>query len=131
MHFFLYLILFLVNIKLKKYVIELFLKILFFIVYYPDKYKTQEMCDEAADDSLAALRLIPDWFVRSKMIKNSLLLCMQMKIFFILIKILVMLYLIVTKRVFLILILIILMLIMILIKMILYYYSYQTFGLAY
>ena len=131
MHFFLYLILFLVNIKLKKYVIELFLKILFFIVYCPDKYKTQEMCDEAADDSLAALRLIPDWFVRSKMIKNSLLLCMQMKIFFILIKILVMLYLIVTKRVFLILILIILMLIMILIKMILYYYSYQTFGLAY
>ena len=28
------------------------------------------MCDEAADDSLAALKLIPDWFVSSKMIKR-------------------------------------------------------------
>ena len=28
------------------------------------------MCDEAADDSLAALKLIPDWFVVSKMIKK-------------------------------------------------------------
>ena len=28
------------------------------------------MCDEAADDSLAAMKLIPDWFVTSKMLKN-------------------------------------------------------------
>ena len=28
------------------------------------------MCDEAVDDSLAALKLITDWFVTSKMIKN-------------------------------------------------------------
>ena len=28
------------------------------------------MCDEAVDDSLAALKLIPDWFVTSEMIKN-------------------------------------------------------------
>ena len=28
------------------------------------------MCDEAVDDSLAALKLIPDWFVTSKMIKK-------------------------------------------------------------
>ena len=32
----------------------------FFIVYGPDKYKTQRMCDEAVDDSLAALKLISD-----------------------------------------------------------------------
>ena len=30
------------------------------IVYCPDKYVTQIMCDEAVDDFLAALRLIPD-----------------------------------------------------------------------
>ena len=28
------------------------------------------MCDEAVDDSLAALELIPEWFVTSKMIKK-------------------------------------------------------------
>ena len=28
------------------------------------------MCDDAVDDSLAALKLIPYWFVTSKMIKN-------------------------------------------------------------
>ena len=28
------------------------------------------MYDEAVDDSLAALKFIPDWFVRSKMIKK-------------------------------------------------------------
>ena len=42
----------------------------FLIVYCPDKYKTQKMCDEAIDNSLAALKLIPDWFVTSKMIKK-------------------------------------------------------------
>ena len=28
------------------------------------------MCDETVDDSLAALKFIPDWFVTSKMIKK-------------------------------------------------------------
>ena len=28
------------------------------------------MCDKAADDSITTLKLIPDWFVTSKMIKN-------------------------------------------------------------
>ena len=42
------------------------------IVYCPDKYITQRMCDGAAGDSLAALKLIPDWFVISKMIKKLL-----------------------------------------------------------
>ena len=39
-------------------------------MYCSDKYKTQRMCDEAVDDSLPALKLIPDWFVTSKMIKK-------------------------------------------------------------
>ena len=34
------------------------------------KYKTQRMRDEAVDDSLAALKLILDGFVRSNMIKK-------------------------------------------------------------
>ena len=42
----------------------------FLIVYYPGKYKTQTNCDEAVDDSLAALKLSPDWFVASKTIKK-------------------------------------------------------------
>ena len=28
------------------------------------------MCDEAVDDSLAAVKLISNWFVRNKMIKK-------------------------------------------------------------
>ena len=41
----------------------------FFIVYCPNKCKTQKMYDKAVDDSLAALKLIPDWFVSSKIVK--------------------------------------------------------------
>ena len=37
-----------------------------FMVYSPHKYITQEMCDEDVDDSLAPLKIIPDWFVTSK-----------------------------------------------------------------
>ena len=60
---------FLINIKLKKYVIVACLNP-FLIVYCPDKYETQRMCDEVVDNSLAALKLIHDWFVASEMIKN-------------------------------------------------------------
>ena len=42
----------------------------FLIIYCPDEYKIQRMCDEAVDDSLAALKLVLDWFVTSKMIKK-------------------------------------------------------------
>ena len=42
----------------------------FMLVYCPDRYKTQKMCDEAADDCLAALKFIPDWFVTSKMLEK-------------------------------------------------------------
>ena len=45
----------------------------FLIVYCLDKYITQKICGEAVDDSLAALKLIPDWFVTSKMIKKLFL----------------------------------------------------------
>ena len=37
----------------------------FKLVYCLDKYKTQKMCDEPVDDCLAALKIIPDWFVTS------------------------------------------------------------------
>ena len=40
------------------------------------------MCDEAVDDSLAAFKLIPDWFFAREMIKNFKLLCTQMKIYY-------------------------------------------------
>ena len=30
------------------------------VVYWSDKYKTQRMCDEAIDDCLIALKLVPD-----------------------------------------------------------------------
>ena len=43
---FLYFIIFLINIKLKKCVAELLLKVLF-IVYFPDKYITEKIHDEA------------------------------------------------------------------------------------
>ena len=43
-----------------------------FFVFYslPDQYKSQIICDEADDDSLAVLKLIFDSFVTSKMIKK-------------------------------------------------------------
>ena len=31
----------------------------FLVVYCPDEYITQKMCDEAVDDCLAALKLFP------------------------------------------------------------------------
>ena len=35
--------------------------------YCHDKYKTQEICGKAVDDSITALKWVPDWFVSSKM----------------------------------------------------------------
>ena len=40
---------------------------LFLMVYCLDKFKTQIMCY----DSLAAFKLVPDWFVTSKIIKTG------------------------------------------------------------
>ena len=37
-----------------------------------DQNKIQKMCDEAADDCLAALKFVPDCFVANKMLKKFL-----------------------------------------------------------
>ena len=68
---FLYLILFLIGINLRKCetVVSVYS---FLIVYCPVKYKTQKICDEAVDDCLAALKFIPDRFVTSRTIKKFL-----------------------------------------------------------
>ena len=41
----------------------------FMLVYCPDKYETQKMCDEAVDDCLTVLKFVPDWFFTSKTMK--------------------------------------------------------------
>ena len=38
--------------------------------YVPDQYKTQQICDEAVDYCLAALRFVPELFVKSKMLEK-------------------------------------------------------------
>ena len=43
---------------------------LFLILYCSDKYITQKICNEIIAGSVAALRLIPNWFVTRKIIKN-------------------------------------------------------------
>ena len=55
----------------------------FLIVYCPDKYETQKMFDEAVHDSLATLKLIPDWFVTSNFVSllHFLLLCTKMIVY--------------------------------------------------
>ena len=35
------------------------------LVYFPDRYKTQRMCDEAVDDYLAVLKVTSDSFTTS------------------------------------------------------------------
>ena len=38
--------------------------------YCLDRYKTHEMCDNVVDTCMPALKLVPDWFVTSKIIKK-------------------------------------------------------------
>ena len=38
----------------------------FSIRYVPDQYKAQQMCDEAVEDCLAALKFVPDWLLQVK-----------------------------------------------------------------
>ena len=90
-----------------------------FIVYFPYKYMTQEMCDEADDDSLAVLKPITDWFATNQMITKFFTALHQMKRYSILLQIVVILHLIIMKWVLLILILMILILTIVLMKMIL------------
>ena len=67
--------------------------------YVSHQYKTKQICDSVVDDCLTALKFVLDWFVTSKMKKFFFTL---MKIYSILMKILVMLYLLVMEWVFLI-----------------------------
>ena len=96
-------IILLINIQLKKCV-TIISENLSSIRYVPDEYKTQQIVDKADDDCLTALIFLHDWFVLSIMIKNFLLICMVMKIYATLMKILPVLYFPVMKYVFLIII---------------------------
>ena len=40
------------------------------LIYCPDKYITQEICDEAVGDCRVPLKVFPDWFVKCKMLKK-------------------------------------------------------------
>ena len=40
------------------------------IIHCPDRYKTQKKCDESVDHCQAALKLVLDWFVTSKMLET-------------------------------------------------------------
>ena len=42
----------------------------FILIYYPDRYKSQKLCDETVDGCLAVLKFIPDWFVTSKILEK-------------------------------------------------------------
>ena len=39
--------------------------------YCLNRYKTQEMCNEAVDDFLPTLKFVPDWFFTNKMITKK------------------------------------------------------------
>ena len=88
------------------------------------------MCGEAVDDSLASLKLIPNWFVTNKMTKNLYTALHSNDGLLFLMKILVMSHFVVMKWVFLVYILIILTLIIILMKMILILLFLSGFWLA-
>ena len=42
----------------------------FMIVYIPDRYKTQRMCEKVVDNCVTALKLISDWFITIKMLEK-------------------------------------------------------------
>ena len=88
-------------------------------VYCPDKYITQRISDEAVDVSLAESKLIPDWFVASKMLEKLYTALFTDENTFYFNKILLMLHFVMMKWVFLMKVLIILILIIILMRMIL------------
>ena len=89
------------------------------MVYCPDKYITQRMCSEVVDDSLAALKLIPNWFVTDKMIKKLYTAFYADTVYPFFMKVLVMSHFVVMKWAFLVKLLKMLILIIILMEMIL------------
>ena len=66
---FLYLFLFLIDVKLEKCVTVLFPKIRFQYHMFLINITLKQMCDKAVDYCLTALKFVPDWFVASKMTK--------------------------------------------------------------
>ena len=40
------------------------------LINCPNTYKTRNMCNEAVDDCLEALKCIPEWFVTSQTLGN-------------------------------------------------------------
>ena len=56
-------LLFLIDIRLKKCMIKFFSKEPFELRYCLDRYKTQEICDEAVNAFLSILKLVSEWFV--------------------------------------------------------------------
>ena len=98
---FLYFILFLTNVNLKKYMWHSCFYISVFKVYCPDKYKTQRICDEAIDHSPAALKLFLIGLLQVKWLKNVILFCTHMMVYPFLIKTMVISYFFVMKWLFL------------------------------
>ena len=65
----LYFILLSIDIRLKKCV-TIVSEDLFMLIYCPENYKIQAMCEEVVDDYLVALKFVPHWFVTSKMLRK-------------------------------------------------------------
>ena len=42
----------------------------FIIIYCPDRFKIQRICDKAVEDWIAVLKLIPDWVVTMKLLQK-------------------------------------------------------------
>ena len=42
----------------------------FMLKYCLNRYNTQNMCDEAVNDCLLAIKFVLDWFITEKMIRN-------------------------------------------------------------
>ena len=57
---------FLIDIRLKKCVLELLILVLFVFDSVPDQIKTQEMCDKAADDTPSPIKYVPKQYIRPK-----------------------------------------------------------------
>ena len=66
---FFYLILFLIDVRLKMYE-KIASGDFFMLKYCHDRCKAQEMCDKTIDDFLPALKFAPDWLFTSEMIEK-------------------------------------------------------------
>ena len=43
-------------------------KDIFILIYCPERYKPQKMCNKAVDDCLTAPKFIPGWFATMKIV---------------------------------------------------------------